>query len=328
MISRKTFDTIYNVCKIKNPNLPFGGIQIVLCGDFYQLPPVVNLKYNDTGEYCFHCNFFDDVFRHRIVLDQNMRTKSGEIFLTSTVQSVFEGNCSDEVNAFLNSLSRPLSSRRSALSTKLFATNALVDDYNRTAMMKHPGDLFEFFAKDQGHAKDLERIGAPKMLWMKNGCPVQLIHTLSEKLVNGVTGIVQALTAEKVVVEFPSVNITREIPKISFTVFNPKDNRVTAEREQFPLKPAFALTIHKSQGMTLENVEIDCCSIFQPGQLGVAISRVRSVEGLRVVNFHPRYLLKPTKEVTDIMNGAGFEPQEDLSCCRKTKTLSNIKCHI
>ncbi|XP_052266085.1 uncharacterized protein LOC127868386 [Dreissena polymorpha] len=74
--------------------------------------------------------------------------------------------------------------------------------------------------------------------------------------------------------------------------------------------------------MTLENVEIDCRSIFQPGQLGVAISRVRSVEGLRVVNFHPRYLLKPTKEVTDIMNGAGFEPQEDLSCCRKTKTLS------
>ena len=143
----------------KNPNLPFGGIQIVLCGDFYQLPPVVNLKYNDTGEYCFHCNFFDDVFRHKIVLDQNMRTKSGEIFLTSTVQSVFAENCSDLVSAFL-------SLRRSARSTKLFATNALVDDYNRTAMMKHPGDLFEFFAKDQGHAKDLERIGAPKMLWI------------------------------------------------------------------------------------------------------------------------------------------------------------------
>ncbi|KAH3875686.1 hypothetical protein DPMN_038960 [Dreissena polymorpha] len=130
-----------------------------------------------------------------------------------------------------------------------------------------------------------------------------LIHTLNEKLVNGVTGTVQALTAEKVVVEFPSVNITREIPKMPFTVFNPKDKRVTAKREQFPLKPAFALTIHKSQGMTLENVEIDCRSIFQPGQLGVAISR-------------------PSKEVSDIMNGAGCEPQEDQSCCRKTQTLS------
>ncbi|XP_052270645.1 uncharacterized protein LOC127871597 [Dreissena polymorpha] len=70
-----------------------------------------------------------------------------------------------------------------------------------------------------------------------------------------------------------------------------------------------------SQGMTLENVKIDCRSIFQPGQLCVAISRVRSVEGLL-------YLLKPTKEVTDIRNGAGCEPQEDLSCCRKTQTLS------
>ena len=57
------------------------------------------------------------------------------------------------------------------------------------------------------------------------------------------------------------------------------------------------------------SVEIDCRSIFQPGQLGVAISKVRSVEGLRVVNFHPRYLHKPTKEVTYIMNGAGCEPQ-------------------
>jgi hypothetical protein len=72
MISQKLFDTVNNVCKIKDPKCPFGGIQI-FCGDFWQWPPVENLPYGDSGLYCFESNDFSICFPHRVVLQENMR---------------------------------------------------------------------------------------------------------------------------------------------------------------------------------------------------------------------------------------------------------------
>ncbi|XP_052279109.1 ATP-dependent DNA helicase PIF1-like [Dreissena polymorpha] len=92
-------------------------------------------------------------------------------------------------------------------------------------------------------------------------------------------------------------------------------NESRAWRKQYPFTLAFGLTIHKAQGMTLDRVEVDCRDIFRPGQLGVALSRTRRPEGLRVINFHPRYALKPAKKVTDFMDQIPKETLTDKSCC-------------
>ncbi|XP_060555646.1 uncharacterized protein LOC132716397 [Ruditapes philippinarum] len=87
------------------------------------------------------------------------------------------------------------------------------------------------------------------------------------------------------------------IKREKFEVFEPRRNTVVATREQYPLKPAYALTIHKSQGMTLDRIEVDRRDIFKAGQLGVAIGRVRLSAGLRVVNFTDRTCRKQPEKV-------------------------------
>ena len=110
---------------------------------------------------------------------------------------------------------------------------------------------------------------------MKINCPVILIRNLSDTLVNGLRGVVKKLDTDSIEVKFwinekpVFVSISREI----FTTFDPVEKIVIAKRVQFPLKACYSITIHKSQGMTL------------PGQLGVAVGRAVSVEGLKVVNF-------------------------------------------
>ncbi len=66
MLSKQLFDTLNAVCQMRNPNKPFGGIQIVLCGDFQQLPPVPNKLYSDEGEFCFRSHIFTEAISHTV----------------------------------------------------------------------------------------------------------------------------------------------------------------------------------------------------------------------------------------------------------------------
>lgn len=88
-----------------------------------------------------------------------------------------------------------------------------------------------------------------------------------------------------------------------------------AERKQFPLTLAFGITIHKSQGMTLDLVEVDAANIFVAGQLGVAVGRAKTKDGLRIVNFKRSAVIKPSQKVADFYTRPCEEPQDTLSCC-------------
>ena len=90
-----------------------------------------------------------------------------------------------------------------------------------------------------------------------------------------------------------------KIERYSFTKYDPNTNKCIASRLQFPLRLAFAMTIHKAQGMTLPLVEVNCKHAQFPGQIGVAVGRAKSSKGLRVINYN-QYLCKPhSKEVRD-----------------------------
>ena len=155
-----------------------------------------------------------------------------------------------------------------------------------------------------------------------------LIKNLSDTLVNGLCGTVTATNNESVDVKFTvkQKQITVTIGKEILTVFDPVDKIILAKRVQLPLKVGFAITIHKSQGMTLQNLVVDCSNCFQPGQLGVAIGRAVSVQGLKVINFKKNLCRRHPAIVYNFYDSFSLGiVKQDLSCCRKNSE-STYEC--
>ncbi|CAG2199280.1 PIF1 [Mytilus edulis] len=128
---------------------------------------------------------------------------------------------------------------------------------------------------------------APKHLGLKISAPVMLLVNLSDKLVNGLIGRVQKIHEHEIQVQFvlDGKNESVAITKYTFTKYDPVDKKCIAKRIQFPIKLAFAITIHKSQGMTIPYLEIDCKNSNQPGQVGVAVGRAKLISGIKVTNY-------------------------------------------
>ncbi|CAC5394981.1 PIF1 [Mytilus coruscus] len=187
--------------------------------------------------------------------------------------------------AFLNSLNRPTENEKNAV--QLFARNLDVDLFNYNKLQSMPGKLKVYKAQDQGSEHYLNRTLAPKNLGIKHDCNTMLVKNLSESLLNGLRGIVTKLYANSVDVEFMIDNksVTANVTATDFTVFYPVDKIDLAKRTQLQLKLAYAMTKHKAQGMTLKKLVVNCENCSQPGQVGVAVGRAESIEGLCVLNF-------------------------------------------
>ena len=214
----------------------------------------------------------------------------------------------------------------------LYATNLQVDAHNVDAVMSSPGELRRFNAVDSGDTKQLNSCVAPKVLLLKVGTPVVLLRNVSDTLVNGSLGHVVDFTKRGPVVQFSGTFIRRECVPVDFSVFDKSAGSSIACRTQIPLKAAYALTIHKCQGMTVDSAAIDCHMINRPGQLGVAISRVKSKDGVFLQNFHPSNVVKQPDEVINFYNSIGnIEPLDDLSCCKTLcddDFLNDVECEI
>lgn len=143
--------------------------------------------------------------------------------------------------------------------------------------------MAEDWAKDANHLEHLKEFcQAPEVLLMKPGAQVLLIQNLDvpRGLCNGTAGIIRGLADNKPVVEFPSAGVTVVIEKNEWTI---KDGDTSlASRKQFPLILGWAITFHKSQGMTLDSADIGMEDLFASGQCYTGVSRVRSLEGLTI----------------------------------------------
>ncbi|KAH3847066.1 uncharacterized protein LOC127872120 [Dreissena polymorpha] len=137
MVSKRVFETVEYVCKkLKDPSKLFGGMQVVLCGDFG----------DDNGDYCFHVDFFSKCFPHIVILSQNHRQK--EPMLIKAVNELAHGEPSPETNAFIESLARPLSVDDQTDITRLYARNFDADISNYRYLESIPGPLCTFEAED------------------------------------------------------------------------------------------------------------------------------------------------------------------------------------
>lgn len=143
-----------------------------------------------------------------------------------------------------------------------------------------------------------------------------LVVNLSEVLVNGSIGKVKDYVDGKIIVHFPKSDITVPISQYVFTKVDPVSRKTLAKRSQFPLILSFGITIHKSQGMSLESVVVDCEDANIPGQLGVALGRARTAENLQVKNFSPHLVKKHPKQVYDFYSSTSKTFISDCSGCK------------
>jgi hypothetical protein len=153
-----------------------------------------------------------------------------------------------------------------------------------------------------------------------------LVKNLSDSLVNRLRGIVTDLNEDSVDVKFKTdlKSFTANLKSSSFTVYDPVDKVILAKRTQLPLKIAFAITIHKSQGLSIEHVVVNCENCSQPGQLGVAVGRATNLEGLQVKNFRKSLCKTHPHSVTSFYHNASVgQLKSDLSCCRQDTIKSS-----
>jgi ATP-dependent DNA helicase PIF1 len=212
MLSKRLFEQLSTICSLKDGNYCFGNIQLVFSGDFLQLPPVKNSLYNEEGQFCFLSETFQRVFQHTVFLSE-IKRQCDSTFI-QTINEVSRGILSEDSNKYLSELNRPLDEKDSV---KLFATNGLVDKYNRQCILQAKGQLYEYRAEDGGDVQHLSKVLAPPTLWLKKYCPVVLLRNLSDKLVNGLIGKVVSCGDDGPVVNFPSIDVTTKLVKINFS---------------------------------------------------------------------------------------------------------------
>lgn len=175
-----------------------------------------------------------------------------------------------------------------------------------------------------GDTRLLRKHIAPKHLVLKVGAKVILIKNISKDLCNGKQGIVHYLEKDKP----PVINFDGNLVPISevkFDVYDMQQEKTLAYRTQIPLILAFALTVHRAQGQTLNLVEVDSCSFFAPGQMGVAVGRATTISGLRIINFNRKAALTRHPDIVYEFYDREFSDfSTDLVCCQKQQVYPSV----
>jgi ATP-dependent DNA helicase PIF1 len=277
-----------------NPN-PFGGVGIFMTGDFLQLPPVVTSEARPLlhalgykSPFAFSARVLQELPLTTISLDKVWR-QSDPIFV-DFLDNVRTGKNLRETAIYLNEhCLRP--HRRSATPVLLTPTRQAADSYNQAGMAALPGAAKTYDAVILGNfdvAKD--RLPAPEHLALKVGARVMMVkNDLMRRWVNGSLGTVVFLEEKFAKVKFDLTGEIHGVGPVAWEkikqVWNEAteciDTQVIGSFSQIPIIHGWALTIHKAQGLTMDDVRIDLGSgAFAPGQVYVALSRVKTMAGL------------------------------------------------
>ncbi|PNY24031.1 ATP-dependent DNA helicase PIF1 [Tolypocladium capitatum] len=332
MVDGELFDKLSHVGRVvRNNGRPWGGIQLIITGDFFQLPPVPDHDKKRESQFAFDAATWSTSIDHTIGLTQVFRQRDPEF--ARMLNEMRLGKISPSTVDAFRALSRPLKFDDGVESAELYPTRAQVESSNEKRLRELPGRAHRYDCMDSGDPaikdKLLMNMMAPKSLELKINAQVMLIKNLDETLVNGSLGKVIAFSDEKTF-EMTGVNSyddgwddpmakakrklkgfsrdsnsssssNRQYPVVQFVAMGgvqrvilcqPEEwkvelpnGEVQAKRNQLPLILAWALSIHKAQGQTLERVTVNLGRVFEKGQAYVALSRATTQQGLRVLGF-------------------------------------------
>lgn len=281
----RTLDHVFRLVR-ENPN-PFGGIQMVFFGDFLQLPPVIKGTPNPEI-FAFQTDSWAAAGVKTHLLTKVWRQADAEF--SAALNDIRMGEVSDRARSILNARFKAPDPDPTQPPVVVHVTNADVDQENAEKLALLSGEMETYDAMDSGRPGAVEMLRkhciAPSELNLKVGVRVMLLKNLdtSEGLCNGTMGTVVNFLGEKKaycrrtpVVRFMNGH---ELSITSARWETKEDGKVVASREQLPLRLAWAITTHKSQGMSLDKVRLHLGKTFEYGQAYVALSRARTVEGL------------------------------------------------
>ncbi|MFH7347621.1 AAA family ATPase [Acinetobacter variabilis] len=294
MLHAKQLNLVNQVLKyFKESDEAFGGIQVIVAGDFFQLPPVGKNDERNRDKFCF-------------MSDAWVEAKFRVCYLTEQHR---QGN--DYLNDILNAIRAQaiLPEHRSALQgtrqqdigdtyTRLYTHNIDVDSINFKHLNEIDQDSRQFDAQCDGNEKLIETlkssVRAPEALTLKKHAKVMFVkNNFDMGYINGSLGEVIGFEDDDEHGVLPKVKLTDGTTLIvepeTWSVDN-EAGKTIASFQQIPLRLAWAITIHKSQGMTLEAAEIDLSHTFEKGQGYVALSRLKSLNGLRLKGFNEQAL--------------------------------------
>lgn len=291
MLDAKRFDLVNQVLKfVRESDLPFGGVQVVLCGDFFQLPPIVkedsDLFSSDKKIFAYHSLAWEEGSFKVCYLDKHYRQKDKDFveILDSIRENKAENDIfeklRDRIKGDISFIKNP---------TKLYTHNINVDSINNKELSMLTGREVSYKTKSEGEKNLVEALKksclVPEELILKKGARVMFVKNNFDKgFVNGTLGEVVDFDEEDLpIVEIESgKRITASLE--SWVV--EEDDRDVARISQIPLRLAWAITVHKSQGMSLDAAEIDLSRSFELGMGYVALSRVRTLEGIKLVGIN------------------------------------------
>jgi ATP-dependent DNA helicase PIF1 len=308
MMSLKLFEMLDAIGKaVRKNSKPFGGIQLIFSGDFYQLPPVGNKDEQETCQFCFESALWFQTFQNHVSLSHIFR-QSDPIY-QRILNQIREGRLKRSTNdTLLHNVGKEIPADCPIRPTKLFPTRNKVDYINVSEMNNLEGKEYEYKVKyhsdlemtaqeritRMGYTKDQiqtelmflqSNLRCEEIVKLKVGAQVMCIVNIQldngDILCNGAQGIVTDVLQGMPIVKYKNGYQMTMSPHIW-----PSELIPGIGVSQVPLILAWALTIHKSQGSTLDIAEIDAGSgIFECGQTYVALSRVKSLEGLYLSSF-------------------------------------------
>jgi len=279
MLSAEFFAMCDRVLRhMRRTEAPFGGMQVVCSGDFFQLPPVT--KNGLDFQYVFESSSWGELNPLVCYLEEQHR--HGEGTFLEVLSAIRQQEVTQEMQEVLLARKDAELGEASPI-TRLYTHNRDVDAINEERLSHLPGAPEAFAMQKAGRKEYVEALArgclAPETLRLKKGAEVMFVkNDPGHQYFNGTRGHVVGFRDKAPLVKTRDGRIVQAFP-VSWKRED-ESGKILAEIRQMPLRLAWAITVHKSQGMTLDEAEMNLSQCFVPGQGYVALSRVRSLDGL------------------------------------------------
>ncbi|MEL1239874.1 helix-turn-helix domain-containing protein [Flavobacterium flavipallidum] len=285
----------YMMQTVRKKATPFGGVQVLFIGDLLQLPPVIRdeewrtLRNYYKGKFFFHSHVIQQSPPLYIELSKIFRQTDTSFI--SVLNNLRNNQITPEDVQVLNQYVKPdfdLKANKGYIT--LTTHNAKADAMNAQALQDLKGELITYTPEITGDFPE-KIFPVEHNLQLKVGAQIMFVKNdlnFEKNYFNGKMGTIKSLSSQEILVHFPDENKTIEVEKYEWQNIRYKVNALTKEVEEevlgtfvhYPIKLAWAITIHKSQGLTFDKAALDVSQVFMPGQAYVALSRLRSLEGL------------------------------------------------